>query len=110
RGSRRADRAFFLRRASMEVSGTYIIYAPRERVWDALLDPDILRRTVPGCERLERESEDRYRVRVNVHVAGVKGAYDGTLRLSDQQRPDHYHIQVEGSGARGVLRGEGDVR
>ncbi len=94
----------------MEVSGTYTLYAPREQVWEALLDPAMLKRSVPGCERLEREGEDHYRVRLSVNVAAVKGIYDGTLRLSDVQRPDHYHIAVEGSGARGVLRGEGTVR
>jgi carbon monoxide dehydrogenase subunit G len=94
----------------MEVSGEYTLYASRERVWEALLDPEMLRRTVPGCERLEREDENLYRVRMGVNVAAVKGVYDGTLRLSDVQRPDHYAIVVEGSGARGVLRGEGTVR
>jgi carbon monoxide dehydrogenase subunit G len=94
----------------MDISGQYTLYAARERVWEALLDPDLLRRTVPGCERLEREGDDRYRVRVSINVAAVKGTYDGTLRLSDQQRPAHYHLQVEGSGARGVLQGQGDVR
>jgi carbon monoxide dehydrogenase subunit G len=94
----------------MEVTGKYTLYAPREWVWDALLDPDMLKRSVPGCERLVREGDDRYRVRVNINVAAVKGVYDGTLRLSDAVRPDHYHINVEGSGARGVLRGEGEVR
>jgi carbon monoxide dehydrogenase subunit G len=94
----------------MEISGQYTLYAPRERVWDALLDPELLRRTVPGCERLERESEDRYRVRIAINVAAVKGMYEGTLRLSDQQRPESYHLQVEGSGARGVLQGQGEVR
>jgi uncharacterized protein len=94
----------------MQISGEYTLYAPRERVWEALLDPDMLRRIVPGCERLEREDADRYRVRANVHVAAVQGIYDGRLRLSDVQRPEHYSIAVEGSGARGVLHGEGAVR
>jgi carbon monoxide dehydrogenase subunit G len=94
----------------MEISGHYMLYAPREHVWEALLDPDLLRRTVPGCERLEREEADLYRVRVAINVAAVKGTYAGTLRLSDQRRPESYHLQVEGSGARGVLRGQGEVR
>lgn len=94
----------------MEISGTYTLYAPRERVWEALLDPAILRQTVPGCERLEREGEDRFRVRVSINVAAVKGVYDGTLRLRDVRRPESYGVAVEGSGARGVLHGEGVVR
>lgn len=91
----------------MDISGTYTLSAPRERVWSALRDPDTLRRTIPGCERLERADDGSYNVRLNVGVAAVKGVYDGKLRLTDLDPPARYRIVVDGKGLRGVLHGDG---
>jgi len=91
----------------MEISGSYTLYAPRERVWAFLLDPAQLKATIPGCEELEQIGENRYRLRLNVGVAAVKGVYTGTLALGDLRPPESYSITVEGSGARGVLQGKG---
>jgi carbon monoxide dehydrogenase subunit G len=93
----------------MEISGSYTLYAPRERVWEYLLDPAVLARTVPGCETLETEGEDRYRGRMNVGIAAVKGVYEGTLRVTERAEPEHYKMLVDGGGARGVMHGEGTV-
>jgi uncharacterized protein len=93
----------------MEISGSYTLYAPRERVWAFLLDPAQLRATIPGCEELEQIGENRYRLRLNVGVAAVKGVYTGTLTLGDLRPPESYSITVEGSGARGVLHGDGTL-
>lgn len=93
----------------MDISGSYTLYAPRERVWAFLLDPARLRATIPGCEELETLGPDRYRLRLNVGVAAIKGAYSGTLALTDLRAPMSYHIVVDGSGARGVLRGDGTL-
>ncbi|HEX8032439.1 MAG TPA: carbon monoxide dehydrogenase subunit G [Ktedonobacterales bacterium] len=93
----------------MDISGSYTLYAPRERVWAALLDPDMLKQTIPGCERLDKESEDTFLLRLNIGVASVKGIYDGTLRLSDLHPPERYHMTVDGKGARGVLHGDGTL-
>ena len=65
----------------MDISGSYTLYAPRERVWAFLLDPARLRATIPGCEELETLGPGRYRMRLNVGVAAVKGVYSGTLTL-----------------------------
>jgi uncharacterized protein len=91
----------------MEISGSYTLYAPRERVWAFLLDPAQLKVTIPGCEELEQIGENRYRLRLNIGVAAVKGVYTGTLTLGDLRPPESYSISVEGSGARGVLHGNG---
>jgi uncharacterized protein len=93
----------------MEISGSYTLYAPRERVWAFLLDPAQLKATIPGCEELEQLGQDRYRLRLNVGVAAVKGVYNGTLALGDLRPPESYSITVEGSGASGVLHGNGTL-
>ncbi len=93
----------------MDISGSYTLYAPRERVWAALLDPDMIKQTIPGCERLDKEGEDTFLLRLNIGVASVKGVYDGLLRLSDLNPPERYHMTVDGKGARGLLHGDGTL-
>ncbi|HEX5548780.1 MAG TPA: carbon monoxide dehydrogenase subunit G [Ktedonobacterales bacterium] len=94
----------------MDISGSYTLNAPREQVWDALLDPDLLKRAIPGCESLEQTGDNQYAMRLNVDVAGVKGAYQGTMRVLDAQKPESYRVVVDGAGARGILHSDGVLR
>jgi carbon monoxide dehydrogenase subunit G len=94
----------------MDISGSYTLNAPREQVWDALLDPDLLKRAIPGCESLERTGDYQYAMRLNVDVAGVKGVYQGTMRVLDAQKPESYRVVVDGAGARGILHSDGVLR
>lgn len=95
----------------MEISGSYTLYAPRERVWSCLLDPAVLKGAIPGCEQLVQTADDQYRIRLRIAVAAVKGVgiYESTLRLTERHELDQYHIAVEGSGMRSVVRGGGTV-
>lgn len=94
----------------MDVSGSYTLRTPREQVWDGLLDPDILKSSLPGCESVERTGDNIYAIRMNVDVAGIKGSYQGTLQLMNAQRPESFRLVVDGTGVRGILHGDGVVR
>jgi len=94
----------------MKLQGTYTFDAPRERVWRALLDPAILARTLPGCEKLERVGENNYLGVLNVQVGPVKGQFQGTLVLTDVRPLEGYHMKLDGKGPAGFMNGEGDLR
>lgn len=94
----------------MDISGSYTLSAPREQVWDALLDPNIVRQAVPGSESVEQTGDNHYAMRLNVGVAGLKGIYDNTLQVLDAQKPETYRVVVDGTGVRGILHGDGVVR
>jgi len=94
----------------MKIQGTYTFDAPRERVWRALLDPAVLARTLPGCEKLERVGENDFQGVLNVHIGPVKGQFQGTLRLTDVQPLESYHMKLEGKGPSGFMNGEGELR
>lgn len=93
----------------MNIAGSYTLHAPRERVWAALLDPHLLRQTIPGCEQLEETGENTYTMKLSVGVAAIKGTYTGILRLSEIMPPEHYIMTAEGTGARGNVRGTGTL-
>lgn len=94
----------------MKLQGEHTFAAPRELVWQALQDPEVLARTLPGCERLERTGENEYRGALNVQVGPVKGQFQGTLELSDLVPLTGYHMKLNGSGPAGFMNGEGKLR
>ena len=91
----------------MKLKGTYALLAPREKVWAALLDPEILARTLPGCKSLEATGPDEYKMQMSLVISSVKGLFDGTVRIEDQQPPESYRLQVEGRGKIGFMGGGG---
>lgn len=93
----------------MKIQGSHIFNFPREQVWRALLDPAILARTLPGCERLERVGENDFQGVLNVQVGPVKGQFQGTLQLSDLRPLEGYHMKLDGKGPAGFMNGEGDL-
>ena len=87
----------------MKVSGTATLSAPPARVWEALNDPAVLVRTIPGCQRLEAVGEDSYRMTVAAGVASIKGLYQGEVSISEQEPPDRFVLTAAGSGAPGTV-------
>jgi carbon monoxide dehydrogenase subunit G len=87
----------------MKVTGQATLHAPVERVWDALLDPTVLVRTIPGCERLETTGENAYAMTVTAGVAAIKGTYAGTCELRDLSEHRSLVMAAQGAGAPGTL-------
>ncbi len=90
----------------MKVTGSASLHAPIDRVWDALQDPAILVRTIPGCQQLAAVGADEYRMTVTAGVASIKGTYLGTVRLTDQQPPSSFVLLAAGSGAPGTVQAD----
>jgi len=91
----------------MDLSGDHTFAAPRERVWQFMLDPETLRQCLPGCERLEEVGPDEYEATMKIGVAMIRGTYQGRVKISDKQEPERYRMLVEGKGAAGQITGEG---
>ncbi|XVQ83355.1 SRPBCC family protein [Microbispora siamensis] len=94
----------------MKVSGSALVAAERKRVWDALQDPGVLVRTIPGCERLETIGENVYTMTVTAGVASIKGVYQGEVALRDQEEPDRFTLGARGQGAPGTVEATVAVR
>jgi carbon monoxide dehydrogenase subunit G len=88
----------------MKVSGDAVLRAPIEHVWAALNDPEVLRRTIPGCERLDAVGADSYSMTVSAGVGSIKGSYAGEVALSDQRMPSSFLLTASGAGAPGTVR------
>ncbi|HSO47477.1 MAG TPA: carbon monoxide dehydrogenase subunit G [Rhizobiaceae bacterium] len=94
----------------MDLTGEYIIEAPRQKVWEALNDPDVLRACIPGCETLEKKSDTEMAATVVTKIGPVKAKFSGEVRLENINAPVSYTIAGEGKGGiAGFAKGGADV-
>ncbi len=82
----------------MEISGEFTIAAPRQRVWDALNDPEILKQCIPGCESIDRQSDTEFETRMLAKIGPVKARFVSSIVLSDLTPPHSYTISGQGKG------------
>jgi carbon monoxide dehydrogenase subunit G len=95
----------------MEMNGEYRIEASRQKVWDALNDPEILKQAIPGCEEINRLSDTEMTAKVVAKVGPVKASFTGEVTLSDLDPPNSYRISGEGKGgAAGFAKGGANVQ
>jgi hypothetical protein len=91
----------------MKIEGTHELNARRERVYQVLIDPDVLQRCIPGCERLEKVGDNAYSATLRAGVGSIKGTFAGNVRLEDLQPPSHFRMNLDGKGQPGFLKGSG---
>ncbi|CAN7468279.1 carbon monoxide dehydrogenase subunit G [Phenylobacterium sp. LjRoot219] len=95
----------------MNMSGEQRIAAPRQRVWEALNDPAVLKRCIPGCQSLEKEADDRLKATVEVKIGPIGARFNGAVTLTDLNPPNGYTIVGEGQGGTvGFAKGGAKVR
>ena len=95
----------------MDMSGEYTIPAPREKVWEALNDPEVLKQCIDGCQSLEKTSDTEFEAKVTAKVGPVKATFNGKVNLSDIDPPNGYTISGEGQGGvAGFAKGGAEVR
>jgi carbon monoxide dehydrogenase subunit G len=94
----------------MEMNGEERIPAPREQVWKALNDPDVLRQCIPGCQSLEKKSDTEFTAVVKVKIGPVSASFNGEVKLENIDAPESYTISGEGKGGiAGFAKGGADV-
>lgn len=95
----------------MDLTGEQRIAAPRDAVWAALNDPDILKACIPGCREIARRSPTELDLAVKFKIGVVSATFNGEITLSNLNPPESYTIAGEGKGSiAGIARGSADVR
>jgi hypothetical protein len=94
----------------MIVEGTHAFSAPREAVWELLLDPDVVAKTMPGATSMARVGEDRYEGKMRVGIGPITaGEFDVVITITEKVVPDHYRMQIDGRGSLGFTQGHASV-
>jgi uncharacterized protein len=95
----------------MDMTGERRIPAPREKVWEALNDPEVLKASIPGCESLEKISPTEMAAVSAVKIGPIAARFNGRVELSDIDPPNAYRISGEGQGGvAGFAKGGANVR
>ena len=94
----------------MKIQGEHRFTASREEVWKALLDPDVLSRTVPGSQGLERTGDNEFKGELTMKVGPVQGVFQGKVALENLDPPNGYTMKIDGRGAPGFVNGSGAIR
>jgi len=94
----------------VDISGEYRLRAPRERVWQALNDPEFIQRALPGCQTMEKVSDTEFTAKVNSKIGPVKATFNSRVSLTNLNPPESYTLVGEGKGgAAGFAKGSADV-
>ncbi|MCY3795234.1 MAG: carbon monoxide dehydrogenase subunit G, partial [Gammaproteobacteria bacterium] len=93
----------------MDLTGEYRIAAPKEKVWKALNDPEVLAASIMGCEKIEKLSDTEFVATVAAKVGPLRAKFDGKVTLSNIDAPNSYTLSGEGQGSGGVGFAKGSV-
>lgn len=96
---------------AMLMNGSVELSAPRTLVWTELNDPERLKACIPGCEELERISDNEFRAIAKMKIGPVSTRFKGRVTLGDFDPPSSYSISGEGEGGiAGFAKGIATVR
>jgi carbon monoxide dehydrogenase subunit G len=94
----------------VKLQSTYLLPAPRDRVYAAITDPAVLQRVIDGCEKMVQTGEDAYDAHLKIGVAGLKGSYVGKVELKDKRPPESYTLLISGKGGPGFVKGSARIQ
>ena len=93
----------------MKLNGSYRFPIDRDKLWAALMDPEVIGACIPGVRSFTALEPDKYAFEVGFKVGIVSGAYKGALEVRDVDAPNAYRMVVQGTGVRTDLSGEGAI-
>lgn len=93
----------------MKLEGTYAFEAPLATVWQGLFDPEVLARTLPGCDKLERQG-DQFLGEINVKMGPVQGKFQGKVDILNVKDHESYTMVVDGRGPAGFAKATANIR
>lgn len=93
----------------MEIRGEHIVPATGSVVWELLLDPDVLRECLPGCERFEPVAPGEFAVTMRTGVSGLAAVFEGRVRIADEVPPTSYRLLMRGHAGRRRLTGQASL-
>ena len=94
----------------VKLAGTHSFDAPKSEVWEALLDPDVLSRILPGCKRLDKTADNEFSGEISIRVGPVQGSFNGKVTLDEIDPPNGYRMEINGQGRPGYVKGVGTLR
>jgi hypothetical protein len=93
----------------MKLLGTYTLNINKEKVWDSLNDPNILKQCIPGCETFERESDTIFNAKATNQIGPMNASFSGKINLTNIKENESYTLSGEGQSSVGFANGSADI-
>ena len=94
----------------MKLSGSYQINLKKQKVWEALNNPEILKKTIPGCEEFKKNSDTEFSATATNKIGPFNASFTGDIELKDLDPPNSYKIIGSGNSSVGFATGEALVK
>ena len=94
----------------MKLTGSYQINANKQKVWEALNDPEILKQAIPGCEEFKKNSDTKFTATATNKIGPFNASFTGNIELKNLNPPNSYKIIGSGNSAVGFASGEAEVK
>jgi len=94
----------------MKLSGSYQINLEKQKVWEALNDPEILKQAIPGCEEFIKNSDTEFTAKATNKIGPFNASFTGDIELNDLNPPNSYKISGSGNSPVGFASGEANVK
>ena len=94
----------------MKLTGSYKINLEKQKVWEALNDPEILRQAIPGCEEFTKNSDTEFTAKATNKIGPFNASFTGDVELKDLNPPNSYKISGSGNSPVGFASGEASVK
>ena len=94
----------------MKLTGSYKINLEKQKVWEALNDPEILKQSIPGCEEFNKKSETEFSAKATNKIGPFNATFSGDIELKDLNPPNSYKILGSGNSLVGFASGEAEVK
>ena len=93
----------------MKLAGSYQINLKKQKVWDALNDPDVLKQALPGCEEFKKNSNTEFTATATNKIGPFNATFTGDIELKELNPPNSYKITGSGNSPVGFASGEAIV-
>ena len=94
----------------MKLSGSYQINLSKQKVWEALNDPEILKKAIPGCEEFKKNSDTEFTATATNKIGPFNASFTGDIELTDLDPPNSYKITGSGNSPVGFASGDAIVK
>jgi len=94
----------------MHLDGTHLLKAPRQKVWDLLLDSNTLAKVTPGITRLESIGGEKYKAIADVKIGPVSGSFTGQMEVTDKQEPESFVLKMMQNSKIGNVQAKGTIQ
>ncbi|MBI1989163.1 MAG: carbon monoxide dehydrogenase subunit G [Betaproteobacteria bacterium] len=95
----------------MEISGEQLIPRPQGVTWSSIIDPEVLKACIPGCESMDKVGNNEYEMVMGAKVGPVSARFKSKITLADVDAPNSYTLIFEGQGGvAGFAKGHANVK